>query len=249
MIVENNIYPKFKSYSDYKRLVKSVETTSVQSEENKKSFNIKPTLGAALGVLLATVGAKKLKNNPNSILYKFMDKIHLKERGQKTFVDVAELISTAALANAGSVALGSVGKTKEQRQIKTKEAAFQIMNMAIPMLMVTGALELCEMAKFIKKKTPAKIVASFAAMITGAFLATQITNATKDKNEPKRKYTLKDSVANFDDVVATIKLGFPHVDKIIPVSKILPFIYIYCAQRAGSKADDMYDKEQKTVEV
>lgn len=243
MIIENNIYPKFKSYSDYKSVIKPVETASKQPEEKKKSFNIKPTLGAALGVLLATVGSRKLKNNPNSILYKFMDKIHLKENGKKVFTDVTELISTAALANTGAVALGSIGKTKEQRKIKTKEAAFQLMNMAIPMLMVTGALQLCESAKFITKKTPAKIVASFAAMISGAFLATQITNATKDKNEPKRKYTIKDSVANFDDVVATIKLGFPNVEKIIPVSKILPFIYIYCAQRAGSIADDMYDKK------
>ena len=76
---------------------------------------------------------------------------------------------------------------------------------------------------------------SFVSMISGAFLATQITNSIKGVGEVKRKYTIKDSVANFDDIIATIKIGFDKIDEIIPISKILPFIYAYTGTRAGSK--------------
>ena len=72
-------------------------------------------------------------------------------------------------------------------------------------------------------------------MISGAMIATAITNATREEGEPYRKYTPKDAIANFDDIIATIKIGFENILKYVPVDKILPFIYIYSGIRAGQK--------------
>ena len=72
-------------------------------------------------------------------------------------------------------------------------------------------------------------------MILGAAIATKITNLGKDENEQKRKYTIKDSVANFDDIVATIAIGFKDINKYVHADRFLPFIYIYCGSRAGDK--------------
>ena len=71
-------------------------------------------------------------------------------------------------------------------------------------------------------------------MTSGAVIATAITNRNKPKGE-KRQYTIKDSLANFDDIIATIKIGFRKITDIVPVDKILPFIYIYNGYRSGSK--------------
>lgn len=227
--VENRIYPKFKSYKDY------IGQNSAPKKDD--SFNFKPIAGASIGVGSAMLIFSQLKKNPENILNKLAAKLHLKESGTKTLTDVSELIFTAGAANIGAIGLNSIGKSPEVKKKKWKEAGFQMMNMAIPMLMTTAALKTCEATKALNNN-PAKIIGSIAGMVTGAFTATQITNLTKKEGEPKRKYTIKDSVANFDDIVATIKIGFSDVEKIIPVSKIIPFIYIYSASRAGSKGDE-----------
>ena len=72
-------------------------------------------------------------------------------------------------------------------------------------------------------------------MTSGAAIATAITNATREEGTPYRKYTIKDSIANFDDIIMTIKIGFEKILDYIPVDKILPFIYIYSGTRAGQK--------------
>ena len=108
------------------------------------------------------------------------------------------------------------------------------MNIAIPMVMVSGALEICKATKVLNNNI-SKIIGSIGGMIGGAAIATMITNATKEAHEPHRKYTIKDAVSNFDDIVATIKIGFKDILKYVPVDKILPFIYIYTGIRAGDK--------------
>lgn len=205
MKTENNTYYNFNSYNHY-----------LNKGKKPHKRNYKALAGAALGV-----GAAMLLTKDTKLKHKTTDELF-------------HMLSMAGAANVGGVLGGSIGASPKSKKKKWKEAAFQMMNTTIPMLMVTGALETCKRIKTLNN-VPAKIVASFAAMGTGAMLATKITNTTKNKGEANRKYTIKDSVANFDDIVATIKLGFEKIEDYIPVGKILPFIYIYCGSRAGEK--------------
>ena len=210
MKAEINPYSIFKSYN-----MPSKETVN----DKKKSHlrQIIPYVGSAVGVGAAILANKKMPKTKH-----------------KTINDVTEMLLMAGGANIGGVLAGSVGADKNSQKKKWKEAGFQVMNISIPMLMVSAALEICKNVKFLNN-VPTKIIASIAGMTSGAMLATKITNATRKEGEPYRKYTIKDSIANFDDIVATIKIGFERILEYIPVDKILPFIYIYSGGRAGNK--------------
>ncbi len=212
-----NPYYKFKPYQAFQ---------NKHGVENKKNtLNIRPLIGAAAGVAAATLITSKMFHKP---LFKKPENLKT-----TTFQDVTEMLTMAGLANIGGVIGGSIGKNKNSIKKKIHEAGFQIMNTSIPMLMVTAVIKTCESVKKLNK-APIKIIGSFAAMTSGAVIATLITNKGKPKQE-KRRYTIKDSLANFDDIIATIKIGFKRITDIVPVDKILPFIYIYNGFRAGNK--------------
>lgn len=210
MNVENNPFKNFKPYNHFK---------SQKIVEQKKAAprQIGPLIGSAVGVAGALCVAPKLPKTKNKIVN-----------------EVSELLLMAGSANVGGVLGGSIGASKEQKQKKWKEAGFQIMNISIPMLMVSSALEICNSVNFLKNN-PSKIIGSIIGMTSGAAIATAITNATREEGTPYRKYTIKDSIANFDDIIMTIKIGFEKILDYVPVDKILPFIYIYSGTRAGQK--------------
>lgn len=214
MNMETNLYKNFKSYDYFKS--KTIGN-SQKKQSSPQKLNIKPLIGATIGTGAALLVAPKLKIAKN-----------------KTINEVTEMLLMAGGANVGGVLAGSIGADDKQKKKKWKEAGFQMMNIAIPMLMVSGATEICNRVKALNKTVP-KIIASIAAMTSGAMVATAITNATREKGEPYRKYTAKDAVSNFDDIVATIKIGFEKVLDYVPVDKILPFIYIFTGTRAGGK--------------
>ena len=214
MNVEKTLYSNFKSYSHFTN--KNNQNGKNDSKKSTSQF-IKPLIGSAIGVSAGILAYKKMPKT------KF-----------KTANEVSEMLLMAGGANVGGVLGGSIGATSEQKKKKWKEAGFQVMNISIPMLMVSGALEICKNIKALNKN-PVKIVSSIVAMTSGAAIATAITNATRSEGEPYRKYTPKDAIANFDDIVATIKIGFKNILNYVPVDKILPFIYIYSGSRAGQK--------------
>ena len=212
MINNNPIYKDFKPYSYYKNKAQG---------GSKKKNNYVPLIGAALGAGLSWgYYAKK---------YKGVD-----EKQIGAIKTGLKMIVMCASSIIGGVAAGSVGAKPDSIRRKVKEGAFQMMNMALPMTLVTLFHHLCEKNKTLAK-TPIKIIGSFAAMISGAALATIITNATRDKDQPYRKYSIKDSTANFDDIVATIVIGFPEWKDKINVEPVVPFIYAYNGMRAGQK--------------
>lgn len=213
MNIEKTVFSNFKPYGHFKSNAPKVQ----ENKPHQKKLDIKPLIGSALGVGCGILLSKNMPKAKNS-----------------TVNEVAEMLLMAGGANVGGVLAGSIGATKEQKQKKWKEAGFQVMNISIPMLMVSGALEVCKNVKALNK-IPIKIVSSIAAMTSGAAIATTITNATRSEGEPYRKYTPKDAIANFDDIVATIKIGFKNILNYVPVDKILPFIYIYSGSRAGQK--------------
>ncbi len=218
MLINNNTHLNFKSYK--------ISNKTSQEKNKDKYSNIKSLAGAVAGAGIAMlVSAKAFKHSiiPDS-----------KMLPKSTLRDVSEMLLMAGGANLGGVLAGSIGATDKQKKKKRKEAMFQIMNTSIPMLMVTGAIKTCENVKALNKNST-KIIASIVAMLSGAAIATGITNATKKEGEPLRKYTIKDSLANFDDIVATIKLGFKRLAEYIPVDVLLPIIYVYNGYRSGSK--------------
>lgn len=209
MSVENNVYFNFKSYNHYKN----------SAQKPKKKLNTKALVGATAGM----VGTIALTN------------VMFKKKDLSAFQEASRMIIMAAGANVGGVLGGSIGATKEQKEKKWKEAGFQMLNVTAPMVMVSSFLAVCNKNKSLKNNKAVKIIGSAAAMVGGAFVATNLHNAMKDKDEPYRKYTYKDTFTNFDDVVATIKIGFKEFAEKIPVDKILPFIYTYNGYRAGDK--------------
>ncbi len=215
---------RFSQFIPYKPIIAPYNKPNIKPKKSIKSL-----IGASVGVAGAIVLSKKFITD---------EKIK-----NKTVRDVAEMLTMAGFANVGAVLATSYKEKKENINKKWKEAAFQMMNTTIPMLMVSGVLELCKKTKMLSGKIP-RAIASILAMVSGAAAATKITNMTKDKNEPKRKYTIKDSVANFDDIVATIKIGFSEIEKYVPVAKILPFIYIYCGSRAGDAVCSAANEEK-----
>ncbi len=219
MQTENKIYPNFKSYSQYQRELKT------QKANNKipSKRQLAPLLGSALGVGLSYFAASKLPKKQNG------------------FLEALKVIMMAFGANIGGILGANAAldhtnpKNAIKQQKKLKEASFQIMNISIPMILVSSSLELCKHVKKLNNN-PSKIIGSIVSMVTGAFLATKITNLTKEKHEEKRKYTFKDTFANVDDIAATIVIGFPQFEKLNLVAKsLLPFIYTYSGYRAGSK--------------
>ncbi len=215
MEAENKIYPNFKTYKYYK--ANSQKDYRVQT---KKDVKIKSLLGASIGVGSA-LALDAIVNNKNRIK-------------NKSLSSTLKMLTMALFGNIGGVLGGSIKASRESKKKKRHEAVFQMMNTTLPMVMVGSVLEVCKKVKVLSS-IPARIVASFLAMGIGAITATKITNATKGSDEKERQYSIKDTVANFDDIVATIKIGFEEVEKYIPVDKILPFIYIYSGSRAGEK--------------
>lgn len=218
MLIDKTTYPNFRSYKEFKN--------TSQSTNKSRYSNLKPLAGAVIGAGVAMLASSKIYKHsiiPNNNLLP-----------KSTLRDVSEMLLMAGGANIGGVAAGSIGASAKQKKKKYKEAMFQIMNTSIPMLLVTGAIKTCESVKALNKNS-SKIIASIIAMLSGAAIATGITNATKKETEPERKYTIKDSLANFDDIVATIKLGFKKVTEYIPVDVLLPIIYVYNGYRSGSK--------------
>ena len=215
MATVDSLYKDFKPYSYYKNM----NTSALPKKKSYKSL-----IGSALGAGLSyAYYAKKNKG--------------LSEKDIGALKTGLKMIVMCASAIIGGVASGSIGADKDSIKRKIKEGAFQMMNMAIPMTFVTLFHHACQNIKALDK-TAIKISGSVVAMASGAALATIITNATRDKNQPKRKYSIKDTTANFDDVVATIAIGFgrdlsPVQNTII--NAIVPFIYAYNGMRAGQK--------------
>ena len=110
---------------------------------------------------------------------------------EKTFDKVGRMLSMAGAANVGGVLAGSIGANKDSKKRKWKEAAFQFMNTSIPMIMVSSILTVCEKVKSLNNNL-AKIIGSIVGMVGGAMIATGITNLTRPKGEPARKYTIKE---------------------------------------------------------
>lgn len=192
-------------------------TFTSSHRSNKKKNNIRPLIGSSIGVAAGYFATKNVNIKTN---HRILDAL-------------IHLLAMAGGANLGGVIFGSIGADKKQIKKKWHEAGFQMMNTTIPMLLVGATNALCD--KFNPKNNKLRIISSFAAMTSGAVIATKITNASKKDNEKNRKYTIKDSLANIDDIVATIAIGFPKLNYLHLETTLMPFIYAYNGMRSGRK--------------
>lgn len=190
-----------------------------QSRKSTTSDKLKSACGALIGtaIPMAIMMKKQGVKNPFKLKYELKDMI---------------ILSGAPII--GGVGIGMIGDDKKTNRAKLDEGVFQFLNAAVPTWITGSTLCLCENSKKFNK-LPAKIFSMIAGMLIGMHGAAALSNIIcdpKDKS-PDRKLTLKDSIANIDDLVGVLVLSkFPLVGK-LHIEKALPIIYAYCGYKAG----------------
>ena len=144
------------------------------------------------------------------------------------------MIGVSAGSIVGGVAGGMIKADRFDKKQKVNEGIFQFSNAALPPVIVTGLTKITEKIpklNNIKGKIGAITLGLGGGMYTAAKLANFICDP-KDK-VPDRKLSFKDSLANIDDALGILALSDIPALKKLPISEILPFIYILCGYRAG----------------
>ncbi len=187
--------------------------------KSSKSDMLKSLAGSVAGTLipLAFMMKKQGVKNPFKVKYGLGDML---------------ILSGAPII--GGVACAMIGNDAKTNKAKRNEGVFQFFNAAIPTWIAGATLQLCENNKKLNN-IPMKVFSILASVLIGMHGAASVSNLIcdpKDK-DPDRKLTLRDSIANVDDLVGVLVLAkFPLADK-LHVEKLLPFIYAYCGFRAG----------------
>lgn len=220
--LKHSFHPSKKNISyGYINLEKSDDVKLHAPKATKKD-----TFLASIGAIIGAGSALALYMKQQKI----KNPLHVK-------YSVFQMLFMAATANAGGILLNSIGKDKADNAKKWKEAAFQMVLTSAPMLLVDGAIKICERTKKLNNNF-AKLVSSAIGVIVGSKSALIISNKLRNKkeeiNKPKRKLKMIDMVANLDDIVAMLVLAkIPFADK-IHIERALPVIYSFCGYRSGT---------------
>ena len=201
---------------------KTPKLLSKDDEQTVKKERRLALIGSVVGVtvpLLFFMNRQKIKN-PFKVKY-----------------SIKEMLTMAACANIGGIALSSINETPHDIKKKWKEGAFQMVLTSAPMLMVDSSIKFCESSKnkYINNNF-AKIITSIIGVTIGSKSAEALFNKLKSPEErhQKRKLQLKDMLANLDDIVAICTFAkIPLIDK-LHVERALPFIYAVCGYRSGT---------------
>lgn len=152
----------------------------------------------------------------------------------KVKYDLKSMLILSATPILGGVLAGMIGTDKKERSAKAQEGVFQFLNSSVPTWLTGAALRLCETSKNMNNNF-AKSISMAGAILIGMLGAAELSNMICDPKDkyPDRKLTLKDTIANLDDMVGLLVLAkFPLAEK-LHIEKILPFIYTLCGFRAG----------------
>lgn len=178
---------------------------------------IRAGIGAVLGTIIPMIFLMKQQKLKNPFNIKF---------------ELKEMVLLSATSIIGGVSAGMISEKKTTNIHKLKEGVFQFFNAVIPAVFVDRGLKLCE--KSANKPLP-KILVTTAGIAVGMHAAAMLSNKICDPKdvEPDRKLSLKDSIANIDDLVGALVLAkVPLINK-LKIERVLPFIYSYCGYRAG----------------
>ncbi len=189
-----------------------------KTRKNETKEAARALIGAITGTAIPLIYfAKKQKTNILKVKY-----------------DLPQLIGVSAGSIVGGVAGGMIKADRFDKKQKVNEGIFQFSNAALPPVIVTGLTKITEKIpklNNIKGKIGAITLGLGGGMYTAAKLANFICDP-KDK-VPDRKLSFKDSLANIDDALGILALSDIPALKKLPISEILPFIYILCGYRAG----------------
>lgn len=181
--------------------------------------HVKAAIGAVAGAAFPIVRMMKKQKVKNPLKVKY---------------GLSEMILVSATTVIGSVLAAMPGNDSKTNRRKAEEGVFQFCNAAIPTWLAASALKLCETSKKYNNAW-AKILSTAGAILVGMMGAAEVSNLICDPHDknPDRKLTLKDTIANLDDLFGVLILAkVPFVDK-LHLEKALPFIYAYCGYRAG----------------
>lgn len=159
------------------------------------------------------------------------------KKQKKSFFNInyglSELIGVSTGAIAGGVLGGIIGADRYDKKAKVNEGIFQLSNSVLPPLIVVGLIKGANKLKFMSN-TIGKAVLTTAGIIGGMFFSAKTANfvADPEDSEKDRKLTMKDSLANIDDVLGAFALNNATLQKI--AGPILPIIYVLCGFRAGN---------------
>ena len=145
-----------------------------------------------------------------------------------------DMVTLSGASFVGGEGIGSIGENKKTKINKIKEGIFQFFNASIPVILTAGGLKLCEKSKKLNN-TPSKLLATLIGISGGVVMAYKLSNlvCNPQNKEPERKFNLKDSIVNIDDLFGALALAKIPVVKNIKVERALPFVYSLCGYKAG----------------
>lgn len=188
-------------------------------KKSSTSDKLKAAVGSLIGTVIPVAMMMKKQGVKNPLKLKY---------------GLKEMLVLSGTPILGGVTIGMLGNDAESNWGKSREGVFQFLNAAIPTWLAGAALSLCENSKKMNN-IPAKILSIVGAVLIGVHGAASLSNKICDPQDkrPDRKLTLRDSIANLDDLVAVLVLAkFPIVDK-LHLESVIPAIFAYCGYRAG----------------
>lgn len=215
----------FASFPNEKRVRRGYLSRRYHNLEESDTFTkVRATAGAVIGTAIPLVYFAKKQNgkigNLNSLL--------------RLKYGLKEFITIGAGSIFGGTIAGMLGESKRVRKNKLNEGVFQFMNCSVPPVIIAGLFKLGEKVKPLNN-VPCKIGATIAGVGGGMYLAAELSNKINDPKDlyPDRKLTIKDALANFDDVLGALVLAkFKFIEK-LGAERLLPAVTAWCGYRAG----------------
>ena len=193
-------------------------------EEADTFTKIRATAGAVTGAALPLFYFAKKQNGKLGSLNQML----------RINYGLKEFITIGASSILGGVLAGMVGENKDAQEGKIHEGVFQFMNCSVPPVIIAGLFKLGEKFKPLNN-VPSKLAATGIGAVGGMYLAAELSNKINDPKDlyPDRKLTIKDALANFDDVLGALVLAkFKFIEK-LGAERLLPAVTAWCGYRAG----------------
>ncbi len=207
--------------------------TNFDAPKKKNSLIAFFTSVAGVGIPLLLIGKKQkpeIKMNSIKNILKIADINY----------DFGSILTLGVGGVLGGLIGGLADKNERKKSRKLKEGAYQLMNVALPALFVTGGIKFCESIPKLNKSIP-KIAATGTGIWVGVHLAVWLANKFENKIfdpqdiSPDRKFKNKDLLVHADDLVGALVLAkMPFMEK-FKVGRALPFIFAWCGYHVGDK--------------
>lgn len=215
----------FSSFPNEKRVRKGYLSRRYHNTEEADTFTkVRATAGSIVGAAIPLMCFAKMQHGKLESLNKVL----------RIDYGLKEILTIGAGAISGGVAAGMLGEPSHKRDKKAQEGVFQFMNCSVPPILIAGFFEIGKRVKQLNN-IPCKIAATGVGMFGGMFLAAELSNKINDPKDlyPDRKLTVKDALANFDDVLGALVLAKFSFIKKLGAERLIPAVSSWCGYRAG----------------